>query len=293
MSTEARARPIDHWVRGALAVRPFLGGVSRYLVLGLFSLLVAYPVFWMVLQSLKTKFEMYANVWGLPQQLYLENYVQAWRVANLGRYMLNSLVVSIGTVLVVVTTASLAAYAFSKFRFPGSRVLFYLFVFTLIVPHQVTIIPLYAVVSGLRLTNSYLALILPYAAGGLPLSIFLLRAFFDTIPQEIEDAARVDGCSDLGAFLRVVLPISGPGLATIIILQFMGAWNEFLLALVFIREAALRTIPLGLQAFFFEYSIEWGYLFAALSLTTLPVLLVYIVMQRQFIQGLTAGAVKA
>jgi raffinose/stachyose/melibiose transport system permease protein len=281
MSTEALLRP------GRLLVE-----VVRYGVVLFGTVVVGYPVLWMLLQSLKTKFEMYANVWGLPQQLYWENYVQAWRIARMGTYIFNSLIVSLGTVAVVLVTASLAGYAFGKLRFAGSRALFYTFVFTLIVPHQVTIIPLYAVVSGLGLSNTYLALILPYAAGGLPLSIFLLRAFFESVPREIEEAARIDGCSELAAFWRVVLPISGPGLATVTILQFLGAWNEFILALIFIRNPALRTIPLGLQAFFFEYAVEWGYLFAALSMATVPVIVVYVLMQRQFIKGLTAGAVK-
>ena len=268
------------------------GEAVRYGVVIFATVVVGYPVLWMLLQSLKTKFEMYANVWGLPQQLYVENYVQAWRIARMGTYIVNSLIVSLGTVVVVLVTASLAGYAFGKLRFAGRQVLFYTFVFTLIVPLQVTIIPLYAVVSGLGLSNTYFALILPYAAGGLPLSIFLLRAFFESVPREIEEAARIDGCSELAAFWRVVLPISGPGLATVTILQFLGAWNEFILALIFIRNQNLRTIPLGLQAFFFEYSVEWGYLFAALSMATVPVIVVYVLMQRQFIRGLTAGAVK-
>ena len=277
-----------------LALRPgrWLGEAVRYAVVGLATVVVGYPVFWMLQQSFKTKFELYANVWGLPQQLFLDNYVQAWRIARMGTYIFNSVVVSVATVVVVLVLASLAGYAFARMRFAGRQVLFYAFVFTLIVPLQVTIIPLYAVVSGLGLTNTYFALILPYAAGGLPLSIFLLRAFFESVPREIEEAARIDGCSELAAFWRVVLPISGPGLATVTILQFLAAWNEFLLALIFIRNPALRTIPLGLQAFFFEYSVEWGYLFAALSMATVPVIIVYVLMQRHFITGLTAGAVK-
>ncbi|HYW86592.1 MAG TPA: carbohydrate ABC transporter permease [Chloroflexota bacterium] len=275
------------------ALRParLMGGAVRYGVVGFATVVVGYPVLWMLLQSFKTKFELYSNIWGLPQQLFVDNYVQAWRIARMGTYILNSVIVSVGTVAVVLVVASLAGYAFAKLRFPGRDVLFYTFVFTLIVPVQVTIIPLYAVVSGLGLSNTYFALILPYAAAGLPLSIFLLRAFFASVPREIEEAARIDGCSELAAFWRVVLPISGPGLATVTILQFLGAWNEFLLALIFIRNPALRTIPLGLQAFFFEYSVEWGYLFAALAMATVPVIVVYVVMQRQFIKGLTAGAV--
>jgi len=267
------------------------GGTVRYGVVGLATLVVGYPVLWMVLQSFKTKFELYSNVWGLPQQLFLDNYVQAWRIARMGTYILNSLIVSVSTVAIVLVVASLAGYAFARLRFRGRELLFYTFVFTLIVPVQVTIIPLYAVVSGLGLSNTYLALILPYAAAGLPLSIFLLRAFFQSVPREIEEAARIDGCTEFAAFTRVVLPISGPGLATVTILQFLGAWNEFLLALIFIRNPSLRTIPLGLQAFFFEYSVEWGYLFAALTMATVPVIVVYVLMQRQFIKGLTAGAV--
>lgn len=267
------------------------GGAVRYAVVGVATVVVGYPVLWMLLQSFKSKFELYSNVWGLPQQLFLDNYVQAWRIARMGTYIFNSLIVSISTVALVLVVASLAGYAFARFRFRGRGVLFYMFVFTLIVPVQVTIIPLYAVVSGLGLSNTYLALILPYAAAGLPLSIFLLRAFFQSVPREIEEAARIDGCTEFAAFTRVVLPISGAGLATVTILQFLGAWNEFLLALIFIRNPALRTIPLGLQAFFFEYSVEWGYLFAALAMATVPVIVVYVVMQRQFIKGLTAGAV--
>ena len=274
-----------------LRVSRFSNEVLRYGVVVLATVVVGYPVVWMVLQSLKSKFELYSNIWGLPQQLFIDNYVQAWRIARMGTYIFNSLIVSVSTVAVVLVVASLAGYAFARLHFRGREVLFYMFVFTLIVPVQVTIIPLYAVVSGLRLSNTYLALILPYAAAALPLSIFLLRAFFRSVPREIEEAARIDGCSEFAAFTRVVLPISGPGLATVTILQFLGAWNEFLLALIFIRNPALRTIPLGLQAFFFEYSVEWGYLFAALAMATVPVIVVYVLMQRQFIKGLTAGAV--
>jgi raffinose/stachyose/melibiose transport system permease protein len=270
-----------------------LASALRYVVLGIFALLTGYPVLWMILQSLKSTYEMYANVWGLPGQVMAGNYVEAWTAGRVGLYILNSVIVSISTVAVVLAASSLAAYAFSKFRFRGNRILFYLFVLTLIVPQQNAIIPLYAVVAGLHLMDTYLALILPYAAGGLPFSIFLLRAFFDSVPREIEDAARVDGCSNFATFWRIVVPISVPGLATITIFQFLGAWNEFFLALIFIRSAALRTIPLGLQAFFYEYSVNWGPLFAALAIVTIPVVVVYILMQRQFIQGLTAGAVKA
>ena len=265
-------------------------GTLRYgLLLGC-VVVIGYPVLWMVLQSFKGTAEMYRNIWGMPEVVLLENYARAIEMGMV-RYIFNSTVVAAGTVLCILVGASLAAYAFSKFSFVGNRVLFFMFIFTLVVPMQAMIIPLFAVLVSLRLTNTYLALILPYAAAGLPVSIFLLRTFFDTIPRELEEAARIDGCSDFGAFWRVVLPISGPGLAAVAILQFVNAWNELVLALVAIRNPALRTIPLGLQIFVAD-QVEWGPVFASLSMATLPVIVVYVLMQRHFIRGLTAGAIK-
>jgi raffinose/stachyose/melibiose transport system permease protein len=268
----------------------FAIGTLRYgLLLGC-AVVIGYPVLWMVLQSFKGTAEMYANIWGMPQVVLLENYARAIEMGMV-RYIFNSTIVAVGTVLCILVGASLAAYAFSKFSFVGNRALFFMFIFTLVVPMQAMIIPLYAVLVSLRLTNTYLVLILPYAAAGLPVSIFLLRTFFDTIPRELEEAAKIDGCSDFGAFWRVVLPISGPGLAAVAILQFVNAWNELVLALVAIRNPALRTIPLGLQIFVADH-VEWGPVFASLSMATLPVIVVYVLMQRHFIRGLTAGAIK-
>jgi raffinose/stachyose/melibiose transport system permease protein len=144
----------------------------------------------------------------------------------------------------------------------------------------------------LHLVDTYAALILPYTSGSLPLSIFLLRAFFQSIPQELTDAGRIDGCSHFTAFVRIVLPISKPGLATVVILTFLNSWNEFFLALIFIHNPNIMTLPLGLQAFFFQYSVQWNYLFAALTMSIIPIVVVYLVMQRQFIAGLTAGAIR-
>ena len=277
-------------IRSRISPGHLVVGTLRYAFLMACVVIIGYPVIWMVLQSFKRKAEMYVNIWGLPHVVMLENYTRAIQM-GMARYILNSTIVALGTVVCILVGASLAAYAFSKFTFVGNRALFFMFIFTLIVPMQAMIIPLYSVLVSLHLTNTYLVLILPYAAGGLPVSIFLLRAFFDTIPHELEEAARIDGCSDFGAFWRVVLPISGPGLAAVAILQFVNAWNELVLALVAIRNADLRTIPLGLQVFISD-QVEWGPVFASLSMATIPVIIVYVLMQRQFIRGLTAGAIK-
>lgn len=265
--------------------------VASHLILLFFTLVIVYPVVWMVLASFKTPSELLTNIWGLPRSLAWENYVGAWQAARLGRALFNSLVVTTSTVLLVIGLSSIAAYALATFRFRYATIIFLIFVITMQAP--VPIIPLYVMLVRLRLTDSYLGLILPMVAGGLPLSIFIFRAFFLTIPRELQDAAVVDGCSRFSAFWRIVVPISSPAIATVAILQFLGAWNEYFLALILIRSPEMRTVPLTIQVFFYAFGrTEWSQVFAALTVASLPVIIVYIIMQRQFIQGLTAGVVK-
>lgn len=267
--------------------RPFI-----HIILAFFALIIGYPFLWMVFMSFKSEGEFYTNPWGPPAKLALQNYVEAWRLGQIGVYFVNSVLVTLFTVLIIFLLASMAAYAFARLKFPGSTFLFYSFLASLIVPPQVTVVPLYIIVRDLHLLNTRLGLILAYSAGGLAFSIFLLRAFFLSLPKEIEDAAFVDGCSRFGAFFRIILPISKPALATVVIFQGMGAWNEFFIALLLIRDAALRTIPLGLYVFFSQRVVEWTYVFAFLSIATIPVIVLYIILQRQFISGLMAGSLK-
>ena len=265
--------------------------IVSHLTLAFFTLVIVYPVVWMLLASLKSNSEIVTNVWGLPQTLQWENYTNAWNSAKLGYALFNSFAVSVGTVILVTVLSAFAAFAFAKFQFRFGLLIFLIFVFTMHAPAPV--IPLYVMLVKLGLTDSRLGLILPMAAGGVPLSIFIFRAYFQSIPRELLDAAKVDGCTELIAFVRVVLPISGPAVATVAILQFVGAWNEYFLALILIRSAEMRTIPLAIQVFFYAWGrTEWEQVFAALSIGSLPMIIIYIIMQRQFIQGLTAGSVK-
>jgi raffinose/stachyose/melibiose transport system permease protein len=278
-------------LRTSMRSEAMLTSMASHLILIFFTIVIVYPVVWMVLASLKSNSEIVTNVWGLPQAPQWKNYAGAWESAKLGYALLNSFLVSAGTVILVTTLAAMAGFAFAKFRFRYALVLFLLFVFTMHAPAPV--IALYVMLVKLGLTDSRLGLILPMAAGGIPLSIFIFRAYFQSIPHELLDAAKVDGCTDLTAFLRVVLPISGPAVATVAILQFVGAWNDYFLALILVRSAEMRTIPLAIQVFFYAWGrTEWEQVFAALSIGSLPMILLYIIMQRQFIQGLTAGSVK-
>ena len=269
-----------------------VGKVAIYVVIALFSAAVVFPLVVMVFGSFKTQFQFYANPWGLPSSLNWDNYLYAWQQAQIPRFLVNSIIVAAATVVLTLVLASCAAYGFSTYTFRGGRSLFLMFVLLLIVPVPVGIIPLYVIVVRLHLVDTYFALILPYTSGSLPLSIFLLRAFFQSIPQELTDAARIDGCTQVSAFVRIVLPISRPGLATVVLLTFLNSWNEFFLALIFIHNPNLMTLPLGLQVFFFQYSTQWNYLFAALTMSIVPIIVVYLALQRQFIAGLTAGAVR-
>ena len=271
--------------------RPYLVKLFNHTTLMLFTLIIIYPVVWMVLASFKTSGEFVNNVWGVPSVLDIDNYHRAWELANLGRALVNSLIISLGTVALVVALASIAGYAFAKFRFRFSAIILLVLIFTMQAPTPV--IPFYVLFVRLDLTDSYIGLILGIASGSLPLSIFIFQAFFRSIPNELREAAKIDGCSEFSAFLRVVMPISGPAVATVAILTFVGAWNEYFLPLLLVRSPEIRPLTLAVQVFFFQYGrVEWTDVFAALSIASIPMIVVYVFMQRWFIQGLTSGSIK-
>ena len=268
----------------------WLTRIGSHLVLVLFTAFVLYPLIWMVLTSLKTTRDMMANVWGFPRTLVWENYVTAWVGARLDYALRNSVIVSVSTVVLVTCMAGLAGYAFARLRFRFATPIFLLFIFTMNAPDN--IIPLYVMLSKMHLTDNLLGLVLVLAARGLPLSIFIFRAYFQSIPHELLDAAKVDGCSELSAFMRVVVPVSTPAVVTVAVLELVGSWNEFMLALILLHSPAVQTIPIAIQSFFMDYQTSWQPVFAALTIGSIPVIALYVIMQRQFIQGLTSGAIK-
>ena len=271
--------------------RPLFVTLFNHLILLLFTVIIVYPVLWMVLASFKTSGELVSNIWGFPASPAFQNYADAWEKAKLGRALLNSGIVSIGSVLLVVCLSSIAGYAFAKFSFRFSTVILLIFVFTMQAPTP--IIPFYVLFVRLKLTDSYLGLILAIASGSIPLSIFIFQAFFRSIPSELREAAKIDGCSEFSAFLRVVMPISGPAVATVGILTFVGAWNEYFLPLLLIRSEELRPLTLTIQVFFHQFGrADWNIIFATLSIASIPMIVIYVFLQRWFIQGLTSGSIK-
>lgn len=251
---------------------------------------MAFPLVWMFYSSFKTNQEITLTPLALPAAFRWQQLVEAWQLGDLGRLYLNSMLVTGVSVTALVMLASLAAYAFARLRFPGRDALFYLLLIGLLLPAQVVIIPLFFLLRDLGLLNTYWALILPYASWPLALTIYLLRSYYLTLERELEDAARIDGAGLFQTYLFVMFPLVRPALATVVILNLVNLWNELLFAMLFIQDEHLRTLPAGLLAFSGHYIVDYRLVFAALSLTTVPILILYFVFQRHVIAGLTTGA---
>lgn len=245
-----------------------------------------------VLASFKAPTELSRNVFSLPETWRWENYARAWTEGRFGQYFFSSVVVAGATVLLATVFSILAGYAFGRLRFPLQGLLFGLFLLGIMVPQEAFIVPLYHTMRRLGLYDTYWALILPQVGLSVCFGAFWLRGAFAGIPQELEDAARVDGCNSWGALWRVLLPVVRPALLTLVVLLFVWTWNDFLLALVLVTSEELRTLPLGLAFFQGRYSMDIALVSAGAVMVALPTILIYMLFQRQFIQGVTAGAVQ-
>jgi raffinose/stachyose/melibiose transport system permease protein len=263
-----------------------------YVVMAVMVILTVYPVLWMILGGFKSGSEFYQNIWGIPRSFDLTNFRYAWNAADLGRKFLNSIITTAGTLALVLPITSMAGYALAKIRFHGRQLAYMMILVGIMVPFGVIAIPVFTVIVDLHLLNTLLGLVLVYTANAIPLGVFLMYAFFGSIPDELEEAAQVDGCTPFGAFFRIVLPLARPALATQVILIGTGVWNEYFMASLLIHKDQLETLPLGLVIFTSRYGTNYPQLFAALAIATLPIVLLYLGAQRQFISGLAAGAVK-
>lgn len=273
------------------------GSPARYRNLPIHLVLVAgcavmvFPFFWMVTTSFKNIFEAtsFPPVW-FPKTWLWQNYSDVWRLAPFGRYFVNTIFVAGCTTVLDLATASLAAYALARMRFPGRTVLFFLFLATVMVPFEVLIVPDFIIVQKLHWYNTYRAQIVPFAASGF--TIFLLRQFFAGIPSELYEAAVLDGAGHLRFLWRVVLPLSTPALVTAALFNFLASWNAFLWPLIVTSKPELRPIQLGLQVFTSDQSVQYHLLMAASTLVVLPVLIVFLLAQRYVIEGVARAGLK-
>ena len=273
-------------------IRQNLSQTILYVLLIASSLMAVGPVSWVWMTSLKSNKEIRGGALSLPTQLRLENYAEAWRVGRFSVGFSNSAIVGAGAVVIVLVVGSLAAYAFARMRFKGSSLLFYAFYAGMTVPVAARVVPMLSMMYKLNLVDTKLGLILAYAAGNLPFSILMMRSFFRQFPQELEDAAEIDGCSHLQFFRRVLLPLSTPSLSVLGILTFMNCWNELYLALILINSSLARTLPLGLIAFQGKHYVNYALSIAGTTIAAFPVVIVYVLFQKNFIEGMTAGSVK-
>lgn len=254
-------------------------------------LLVAYPLFWILMSSLKTSQSITTDIWSLPSSPRWLNYSTAWE-RGISRYFLNSMLVTASTIIGVLIAASLCGYGLSRYRNRWTNLVLIPIMGGMMVNPQICLIPLYRLLTVLGIRNTYMALIIPYVSFRLPIHTLIIRSFFLGIPREIEESALMDGCTGFQIYRRIFVPISRPILVTSAILTSYYAWNEFMFALIFIDSTAYRTIPAGLMNFRDALQVDYGPLLAGMMISVVPIILFFISVQKTFIRGMLAGSVK-
>ena len=288
-------------VRGGRGQSP-----ATHVALWLYSGVILFPLLWLTYTSLKSTQEIFRSAWALPQSPQWVNFHNAWYgmqgEPGLGPYFLNSIVLTTTSVVLILTFGAMATYALTRFPFRGANTLLNLFISGMVFPIFLAVVPLFLLLNQTRIpmiapkgfVNHYAGLVAVYVAYSLPFTVFVLSGFFRTLPEELAEAASVDGASRWQTFLRVMLPLAKPGLMVAGVFNVIGIWNEYPLALVLLTDRARYTLPLGLAQITQrqQYSADWGALFAALFIVMFPTIVVYVFFQRQISAGLTAGAIK-
>jgi multiple sugar transport system permease protein len=277
MATYTDTRPIERAMR-------ILGRVLAYAVVSAGAIVMIAPFLWMTSTAFKagTAFD-YPPKW-IPDEVTLENFRAVWTEVPFGRYLFNSVFIAVCVTVGEVLTSSLAAYAFARMRFPGRDAMFLMYLATLMIPGQVTIIPNFILMRYLGWINTYQGLIIPTAFTAL--GTFLLRQYFLSIPRELEEAARVDGASYFEVWWRIIMPLASPAIATLAVFSFMGSWNSFLWPFVMISGSDMRTLTVALRSFQTEFGTEWGLMMAGSLIAMLPMLLIFLAAQRYFVRGI-------
>jgi arabinogalactan oligomer/maltooligosaccharide transport system permease protein len=282
-----------------------IADIVTHVILITVTIVMLFPIFWVISTSFKPQAEVESSTVTLfPRTFTLENYdhmlnglsardPDTGETVNLfWRWGLNSLVIALITTFIGVALAASCAYALSRFKFPGRGGILAAFLVTQMFPGAILVVPLYNLLKEFGLLDSWAGLTLAYCTVALPFSVWMLKGFFDTIPYDLEEAAIVDGCTPIGAYWRITLPLALPGIAVVGFFNFMTAWNEFMLALTFMSGETSKTLPVGLRGFIFQFNTDWHYMAAGSVLVTIPVMIIFFFAQRGLISGLTAGGVK-
>ena len=272
--------------------RQFLTNSAIQVVLALNAFIMIYPLIVMVLSSFKTNAEIFTSPFALPQSFTLANAGKVWTDTNFVQYLANSLIVTGASIVLIMLFSTMAAYAIARYEFRFSNAVLMFFLSGMTVPLKLAIIPLFIQLDTLHLIDTYTGLVLVYVAMGIPSAIFIMTGFLRSLPRELEEAARLDGANELRVMVSVMLPMARPAMVIVAIQNAVPIWNDFFFPLILITSDRLKTLPQGLTVFMGEFTTNWGVLFTGLSLAALPITLVYIALSRQFIAGITQGAVK-
>lgn len=276
----------------ASVIRKYSGRGLCYVILIGFLLISILPVYWMVQASIAPPAELRGDPFRIPTTLTLDNLIRAWTIGRMSTYMWNSIYVSVLRVAGVLFFASLAGYGFGKLSFWGRDKLFKFMLFGMMIPLQAVLIPTFFNLSRMGLINNRLGIVIPYLGLSMPFAIFMMRAFFRTLPSEFMDSAKIDGCNEFSTFWHIMLPLIKPACVSLVIFEFMWSWNNYLLPLMVIFDDSMRTLPLGLMFFQGRFAADNTLIASAVTICIVPIIVVYIILQRKFVDGLTSGALK-
>jgi len=276
------------------SVGPVLSRGAINFLMCLYAVLVIFPMAWTIMSSFKSTKEFYANVWALPKSLDLTNFTNAWKTADIGTNILNSLIIVGASVVLTMVLAAMIAYAITRFHFRGAGLIGKLFIVGLFVPLVLGTIPEFLILQKLHLYDTRLGLILVYTAYSMPMSVFIMMSNFETLPSTYSEAAMIDGCNHFQVFFKVMLPLAKSGLVTISIFNFLWEWNDYIYAMTFLPSATKRTLPVGLVKLtsMAMYRTDWGALFAGLVIVMFPSVVIYILFQNQLQAGMNSGGIK-
>jgi N-acetylglucosamine transport system permease protein len=265
-----------------------------YLFLGFWSLVVVFPMVWVLVSSFKTDKEIFFSPWLPPTRLMWDNFLRAWSKANIGLYLLNSLIVILLAIFFTLLFSAMAGYVLARFTFPANRFIFFAFLGGMLFPVMLALVPLFFLLDSLTILDTHFGLILVYIAYSLPFTVFFMTGFFKTLPSELLEAAIIDGASHYQLFFRIVLPLAQNGLVSMGIFNFLGMWNQYILPLVLLTSSSKYVLSQGLAFLAHQqrYQSDWSGLFAAITIVMMPTLIVYVIFQNQIQRGLTIGALK-
>ena len=263
-----------------------------YLLLIFFAVVFLYPILWLVINSFKTQEELFASPWGLPAHATLDNYYRAFVEGNIGRYFVNSVIVTGAVVVAATLLSAMAAFGITRLKWRLAKPVFAVFLLGMTIPMHAAVVPLFAIFNQLQLINTYWSVIIPHIVFAMPIAILILVGFFQAIPQSLEEAAVMDGCSIPMVFFRIIVPMSVPSLVTVAVITFITAWNDLLFPQIFLADPDMMTLPVGLTSFQSRYSTDYVGMIAAVVITILPTVVIYSLLHRKIISGMTAGAVK-